>query len=598
MKRIHILVILMASFGVSAQMYVSPNSYVYVNDQALFVKQDINLQNDSNLYLRNDSQLLQGTTALSANIGQGKLSVFQEGTSDNYDYNYWCSPVGDALAVSGNSNFGITMLNAPIDARMSDAAIMLSTGSLDGIASPLSIAQRWVFKFISSNNYSQWVAVNAATNIAAGEGFTMKGSSGNDGTTVNGVQNNPGSAQRYDFRGKPNDGNISINVGANNMTLTGNPYPSALDVSKFLLDPANAACDATAYYWEQNKTVNSHFIAQYQGGYGTFVPVSTAMTPAIEPGIYVPAFFNTYDGSGNLATTGTSSGLVIERRFAPIGQGFMIEGVSSGTVTLKNEHRAYYKESASLSQFERLAGQNTAQVNVVHDDRISHLRINAIVNDQVTRQLALAFAPFATDGIDRGLDGQSPDGDVLPTDIYFPIDNQRFVIEGVNFDIGKRIPLGIKAANNTNLRFYIPEIINFDESQNVYIYDALDNSYHNIRTGNYDLMLDAGVYEGRFEVTFTDATLGVPTIKDDSFDIVQNNAAQTLSISNPDGIALKSCSLYDIGGKLILNKTSLGSESNYSFSTIGISEGVYIVKLVTSSNQDFGKKITVFRKNN
>jgi hypothetical protein len=32
----------------------------------------------------------------------------------------------------------------------------------------------------------------------------MKGTSA-DATTVLGVQNNPGSQQRYDFRGKPND---------------------------------------------------------------------------------------------------------------------------------------------------------------------------------------------------------------------------------------------------------------------------------------------------------------------------------------------------------------------------------------------------------
>jgi hypothetical protein len=41
-----------------------------------------------------------------------------------------------------------------------------------------------------------------------------------------------GSAQRYDFRGKPNDGTIDIPVLLDELTLTGNPYPSALNFAE------------------------------------------------------------------------------------------------------------------------------------------------------------------------------------------------------------------------------------------------------------------------------------------------------------------------------------------------------------------------------
>jgi hypothetical protein len=39
--------------------------------------------------------------------------------------------------------------------------------------------------------------------------FTMKGTAGTDDTTVGGVHNNIEVPQRYDFRGKPNDGTMS-----------------------------------------------------------------------------------------------------------------------------------------------------------------------------------------------------------------------------------------------------------------------------------------------------------------------------------------------------------------------------------------------------
>ncbi|RKS17856.1 hypothetical protein CLV94_3297, partial [Flavobacterium endophyticum] len=77
MKKLQFLLpLLLLSIVTQAQLYVSTNSYMYVKDQVVFVKQDINLQNNGNMYMRNESQLLQGTTSVSANKGLGKVSVF------------------------------------------------------------------------------------------------------------------------------------------------------------------------------------------------------------------------------------------------------------------------------------------------------------------------------------------------------------------------------------------------------------------------------------------------------------------------------------------------------------------------------------------
>ena len=84
-------------FQVNAQMYVSPNSFVFAKNQVVFVKNQVELNaTTSNLYLRDNAQLVQGTTSTSANKGLGSLSVFQEGTTNNFQFNYWCSPVGGA----------------------------------------------------------------------------------------------------------------------------------------------------------------------------------------------------------------------------------------------------------------------------------------------------------------------------------------------------------------------------------------------------------------------------------------------------------------------------------------------------------------------
>jgi hypothetical protein len=69
--------------------------------------------------------------------------------------------------------------------------------------------------------------------------------------------------------------------------VTGNPYPSAIDLSAFLLDATNTT---GAYFLGTGQNDDSHYIADYKGGYGT--PLGGSGN-----GVYTPTF--SYDGSGN-----------------------------------------------------------------------------------------------------------------------------------------------------------------------------------------------------------------------------------------------------------------------------------------------------------
>lgn len=589
----------------SAQVYVSPNSYVYVNDRMVFVNQDIDLQNNGNIYLRNEAQLLQGTASTSANKGAGKLSVFQEGSVNNFAYNYWCSPVGNASAVSGNENFSAAMLNRPATTLNSTGATLLGAGVFDGTASPLAIADRWIFKFLSSSTYAQWVAASGATpTIAAGQGFTMKGTSGTDTAfTDHGQTNNPGSKQRYDFRGKPNDGNISITVGPGMRTLTGNPYPSAIDLKAFL----NAANGTTkvAYFWEQDPTTNSHLIASYKGGYGTYSPLGgSTVAPYGNMGVYNPPTFYAYDGAGTqLGAVGT--GAMYERRFCPIGQGFMIEGAAGGTVTMSNSFRVYIKEgffsdfnrnaetssNGFLPEIQSISGFDYTTVSTAP---VPQIRFNTLLNNTGVKQTTLVMVDGASDGAELGMDAKSPD--IADIDMYFVIDNAQYVISVIDFDATKKVPVGFKANIPATFRMRVAEMINFEQAENVYLHDKQTNVYHDIKNADYEFNVPAGVLDNRYEITFVDdSALSVPELAADTFDVFQNNDKQLLTVANPKHINIKSVSLYDIGGKLIFNKTKLGAKDNYEFSTAGISEAVYIVKIMSDDSQQFGKKISVFR---
>ena len=612
MKRILLSTLgLISSCAVFSQMYVSPNSYVFVNDQFMYVTQDVNLQNNGNFFLRNNSQLLQGTAGAGANTGAGKLSVFQEGTTNNFQYNYWCSPVGNASAAVGNEAFGITMLNRPTGIITSTAATILPTNNYNGTASPLAIAPYWIWRFITSNAYAQWTYVGAGSTINAGEGFTMKGTSGTDVTVaqaIEGVQNNSGSRQRYDFRGKPNDGNMSIPVSAGNFTLVGNPYPSAIDLNAYLLHPSNAAViNGQAYFWEQ-VTVNTHILNQYQGGYGIYNPGT---------GIYTPAAFWTYDGAGNQGVP-AGSGTVFQRRFSPVGQGFMVLGTAAGSVTMQNAFRVFVKEGVvNQSEFARTGEVASTDVydpnseffpeipNVAGTDYTQirkgtapYIRIHAMYNNGGVRPTTIAFLDTATDGFDYGADGRSPSGETA--EFYYVLTDMphEYVATAVQFDIDKRIPVGFRCTASTNFKLQVKDVVDFDTNQPVYLHDKQTGIYYDIKNGIFDMVMPAGDNRTRYEITFknTDDVLSNPSDVADAFTVFQNNENGMLTIYNTLNKDITSLMMYDVTGKLVLNKSNLGSAVSFEFSTSALSDGVYVVKTKTKDNLDISKKVIVSRK--
>jgi hypothetical protein len=583
---------------------VKDNSFIFNKGTVVYAKGNLELNGaNSNFYLRNGAQFLQGTTSISTNQGIGKLSVFQEGTVNNFAYNYWCSPVGNASAVSGNEDFGITMFTIPTTNTLSTAAT-ISSATYNGSSSAgaLTIASYWIFKFLSQSTYSGWVQSGAATNIAAGQGFTMKGTSGSDLTNVGETTvNNPGSAQRYDFRGKPNDGNITITVATDNYTLTGNPYPSAIDLSSFLTDATN--CTGIAYFWEHDKSVASHALLAYRGGYGTFSPISRGGT-----GIYVPAKFYSYDISGNLLPlTESSPNNSYARRFCPIGQGFMIKGNASGTtVTMRNLYRVFQKEDVLNSVFERNATVSKTlnadflppimsvsgfDYTTVSTAEVPQIRFNTLLNNQAIKQVVLAFNSDATDGVDHAKDAENPGETAL--DMNFYLNDKDYVISVIQFDENKRLPVSFKSTNNASFKITVAQIINFEQANNIYFYDKVTDLYHDIKNAEYEFVLPQGTHNNRFEITFKNDALSVSNPIKEDIVVFQNNTNQLLTVSNPNLLDLKSVTLFDISGKKKFSHLNLGTNSSYAFSTAALSDGVYLAKIQSSDGKNKVQKIIV-----
>ena len=596
-------VIFLLCFSLSfAQLSVRNNAYVFVNDEVLFVEDAVNLEESTaRLYLRSEAQLLQGN-GTTGNSGIGELSVYQDGTVNQWSYNYWCAPVGNSLANStGNRTFRFNQIDDPrLDTTTDviDSSNPTFTGAVNGDATttPITISTYWTYTFVSSDQLSQWSYAGGATDdINPGLGYTMKGMG--TGTTGN---------QTYDFRGKPNNGTITNPVASGNFTLVGNPYPSALDSAAYIHDTDNiAAITGTLFYWEQDGTIASHVLADYIGGYSEFT-----INAAGDMITTAPAVFFTYDAQGNalaLPPPG-ANGTKLARRYIPIAQGFMVEGSvgTSGTVTTKNSHRAYEKEGTNSFFFRNVSNAGAKAKNndgIQYQDNgltiipsdYKRFRINVdftVGSNQYTRQLVFNFHDMATMGFDYGLELSRSNN--YPTDAYFSLDNKAYSGQAYPFDESLAIPLVIDIEAQQPLRFRILDIQNFEASQDIFLHDIENDLYVNLRQQDYELNIDPGNYTDRFEVVFVKSqVLNTDDFEVSKLTIRQDNDRKQLNVLNPNGLDIKSVEVFDIAGKLMLNNSYDSVLNRYKISTTDISDGVYIVNVTADDNTAKSQKVIV-----
>ncbi len=524
MKPIIFLLSLLCSCYTYSQLTVRNNAMIYATDDYIYVEDDVDLtEAASKIYLRNDAQLLQGTV-ITGNSGIGELSVQQNGTVHEFAYNYWCSPVGNVDADDFlNRSARVNLLDDSTGSTTSNDASF--TASYEGISSPLIISTRWLYTFTTSTDYSDWNYVGSAGDIPTGLGFIMKGTIGS------------GNNQLYDFRGKPNNGTISNLVTADNFTLVGNPYPSAIDSQAVIWDANNRnVIEGTLYYWEQDLSILSHHTVNYAGGYATYTISEDGVLQT-----FTPATFDTYKEDGSFNTMGAAS--TSGKRalgFIPIGQGFMVKGQTGITGTnnfvLRNAHRAFYKQSDADSQFFR-ANSNSESSSI--DSNYKRFRLNIDFNDLYTRQLVQTFHDLASPGFDYGLESKHPQD--VDSDAYWTIDNTAYVAEANVFSESIALPLSFNLDEETSLRIRIFDIQNFSDSQPIYIHDIENDIFIDLRQNNFKFTLSVGIQTNKYEITFTNnTTLGVDDdLLVDNLSIFQNNDLAQLSVLNPTSLELK-----------------------------------------------------------
>ena len=573
-------------------LMVNSNTITASNDTKIEVTNYLKL--DGKIDLVGMSQLVQTLDCDLDVTSIGSIERDQQGQANKFNYNYWSSPVSPINAIANNTDFTVKgIMKDGFNATPRE--INWITG-YDGIAgdatTPMSIARYWLYTFDNkANDYANWNKIIETTPIQVGKGFTMKGS-GSSGT------------QPYTFVGKPNNGLINSNtVLSDQLLLTGNPYPSALDADAFINDNVGSvdATDGTLYFWEHYSTNTTHVLKEYQGGYGV-----KNLVGGVAP---VSAGVDFISGSGT-----TSKG--IPNRYIPVGQGFFVNGKlgSGGTIIFNNNQRAFFKEDDAVNSNSmyktRSKTSKTAQIDhwnnnsndTIKKDNYKKVRLGFNSNNNYHRQVLLGFMnEKATSGMDYGYDGISLDE--IPNDMYFLNGDNQLVIQGEGyFNEDASYPIGVKTDVEGKVTFTIDALENFDAQQKIYIYDDETKTYNEIQKSAFEVTLPAGINDTRFSLRFkdkssnTDKTLTVEENKTNTNEIkiahIQNSNSLVINNSISDVSVLK-VTLFNINGQSIANwKIENQDQQNIQIPINKISSGVYVVKLKTTTGE-LSKKLIV-----
>ena len=553
-------------------LLVNSNTFTVLNNSKIEITHYLKLNGSINLVEM--SQLVQSLNSDLDPASSGYLQKDQQGQNNIYNYNYWSSPVSTINNVTNNNSF--TVAGVMKDGTTTTPQNIVWTGGLNGTpTTPITLSSYWIYKYqnVSTSN-ANWTTVGQNGILQAGQGYTMKGS----GTS------NP--TQNYTFIGKPNNGLISNPIVANGLNLVGNPYASAIDANAFINDNS-ASINGTLYFWEHYSTNTSHNFITHQGGYGAKNLVGGV--PPIAPAI-----------SSGLGSTAKTPG-----RYIPVGQGFFVSGTATGgMITFNNNQRAFVKENnvnASVmlkNTTQIITASNTFNQNnddVILVDNFKRVRLGYNDINNYHRQVLLGYMEQnATSGLDNGYDGINFDNN--EDDMYFLNSGAKLVIRGDGyFNITDSFPVGIALSAPGTIQFTLDGTENFDDNQNIYIYDNVTGIYHNIKTDIFEINLPAGNIDNRFSLRFLDTTLSVSNSNlENNLTVSFANNNNTLLIkNNQTNIIVNAVEFYNLLGQSI--KKVLVENQNQNNILIPVentSAGTYIARIETNSGI-LSKKILI-----
>jgi hypothetical protein len=549
------------------------------------------LEINGTLDLQDDSQLIQTTTSDLVTSATGKLLRRQEGTSNAFRYNYWSSPVGATGLTSLSDNNAATnnASNTAFKLNMLKDQSGVNMQFTSAYNQANKISTYWIYTFKNGLTYWDWAFLRPTAPLTPGIGYTQKGTG------------NAGLEQQYIFEGKPNNGTILVTVndrgGSGSIAnvsktefLLGNPYPSALDVHKFIDDNVGVI-DGTLQLWQQ-WAGDSHILNEYKGGYAQVN--KTGSCRAYQ--------FVGFYGANN----GSQDGTKTPTRYLPVGQGFITEIIASGTVKFNNSQRVFIKEADANGTYNNgsafLKSSNTKSKGIDTTEKQQgsemqkiRLEFNSVVGPKTRREMLLGFSETTTDGYDYGYDAECDEAS--NNDFNLSLDGNNMNIQAYSpITDDKVISLNFKSSGNNTFEIKLTEQENIADDQAIYLRDNTTGTYFDLKQGiAYSFTSAAGKFNTRFEMVFQSESklLGTEELNSDENFIYYQHATNTL-FGKKLNTSIDKLSIVNMRGQTVMEFNNVSLETlNNGIKINNMASGAYVAWFKVQSGQVITKKIII-----
>ncbi|WP_452219507.1 T9SS type A sorting domain-containing protein [Lacinutrix salivirga] len=218
------------------------------------------------------------------------------------------------------------------------------------------------------------------------------------------------------------------------------------------------------------------------------------------------------------------------------------------------------------------------------------IKLEFSASDNLSRELVLGFSDQTTDGYDYGYDAQM--SNFFSNDLASLLQNDKMVIQAfAEIQTDKQVGLVLNSDANYTYTISIKELDNIGDSQEIYLYDALENVNHNLRDSDYVFTAEAGEDATRFKLNFNSQT---------SLSVIDNDLKETVIRVDSNNMlyieglteTVKHLKIYNILGKIVEAKTTIKAEVlKQGVSLQNSNKGIYILQLQLANGKTLAKKI-------
>ena len=525
------------SITVNGTLIISAGDYALIQN-------DLTVNASGNLQVRNTASLVQVEDNGTVTVATGGTLHVHKTTSlyNKYDYTYWSSPIVNTTTPLVNTTIGNTF-----SAWRTDYAFNHVTINYVDVLAPFGF----------DDDGDVWQPLGLTTPFTPGKGYIVMAPT--TGTF-------PASSSVV-FKGPVNNGDISLPIfytpgGPVNedYNLVGNPYPSTLNADEFITTNTNIG--GTLYFWTHRTGIS-------------------ASNPG--PGVYnfTANDFAMYNIGGGIAS---GPGSPAPTKFIPSGQGFFVDAQDDMVpIIFKNSMR----EIGNNTNFYRHSQNQGAE-----KDRIW---LNLQNDGVVFCQQLIGYNEVATLGFDRGYDGPAaPDGNGISFHSYIGEENYRIQTRPP-FAKDDAVRLGYKMPAPGTFKITIgqTEGVFMANDTEVYLEDKYMGIVHDLKQSPYIFTTNAGTFDDRFVLKYSNSSLGVPDFEATDNNVVAYTSNGQINVKSYD-VDLTDVVVYDVLGRLILHKDQL-TVKEMSINDINATSQTLILKIILANNQVVTRKL-IFHK--